>query len=169
MQLGCTGCTYCSKKVLDLMGNAVDYIKLHALQIECQIQIWVAAPVKPVVPQGTAGFYFFYHLKARVKRRNKKRNIGSETKTGQGFSCPAFLFYWPCALRASRTACPARRMLSSFAWAYMRRVTAVSLWPRRSLTETTSAPLVIARLAEVWRSLCGWKSSTPYRRPNFLK
>ena len=59
MQLGYTGCTYCSEKVLDLMGNAVNYIRLHVLQIECQIQIWVAAPKKPRTAMVT-GFLLSY-------------------------------------------------------------------------------------------------------------
>lgn len=67
--------------------------------------------------------------------------------------------FW--ALIASLTVCPARLMLSSFAWAYILNVTAVSLWPNRSETLTTSAPFVMAMLAELWRSLWGWKSAMP--------
>jgi hypothetical protein len=40
-------------------------------------------------------------------------------------------------------------MLSSFAWVYIRSVTDVSLWPNRSDTLTTSAPLVMAIDAEL--------------------
>ena len=40
-------------------------------------------------------------------------------------------------------------MLSWSAWVYIRRVTALSLWPKASLTEATSAPLVMAILANV--------------------
>ena len=90
-----------------------------------------------------------------MKRRNKRRNIGFETKTGQGKPLPGFLVLLAlCFERVPDDLTgPADALLIS--WAYMRSVTAVSLWPSRSLTDTTSAPLVIARLAEVWRSLCG--------------
>ena len=54
------------------MENAVDYIKLHVLQIECQIQIWVAAPVKPVVPQGIAVFCFFGGETRRMQKPIQK-------------------------------------------------------------------------------------------------
>lgn len=50
-------------------------------------------------------------------------------------------------------------MLSSLAWAYIRSVVLLSECPSRAATLTTSAPLVMARLADVWRSLCGWKCS----------
>ena len=70
---------------------------------------------------------------------------------------------------ASRKICEARRRLSSLAWLYIRKVTAVSLWPRVSETLTTSAPLVMAMLAKVWRSLWGWKSLMPFFFANWRK
>ena len=139
----------CARLLIFLTLLAKNVLFSPLVRMRSPVQIWVAAPVKPAVPQGIAGFCFFFQLRAGIKRRNKRRNIGFEINAGQGLSLSGFLFYWPCALSASLTICPARRMLSSLAWAYMRSVTAVSLWPRRSLTDTTSAPLVIARLAEV--------------------
>lgn len=71
-----------------------------------------------------------------------------------------------------RTVSPALRMLSSFAWVYILSVIVVSEWPRRAETLATSAPsapLVMAILALVWRSKCGWKFSIPYLIPNILK
>lgn len=64
------------------------------------------------------------------------------------YPCPAFFI-------ASRKILAASLMLSSVAWVYIRSVTALSLWPRASETLATSAPLVIATLAKVWRSLWG--------------
>ena len=59
------------------------------------------------------------------------------------------------AFSALRTISPARRILSSFACAYIFRVVEASACPRRSDTLTTSAPAVIAMLADVCRSLWG--------------
>ena len=52
-------------------------------------------------------------------------------------------------LTASRMICAALLTLSALAWVYIRRVTALSLWPSASDTLATSAPLVIATLANV--------------------
>ena len=64
------------------------------------------------------------------------------------YPCPAFFI-------ASRKILEASLMLSSVAWVYIRSVTALSLWPKASETLAMSAPLVIATLAKVWRSLWG--------------
>ena len=53
---------------------------------------------------------------------------------------------------ASLTVCPALRMESGFAWVYIRSVTDESECPSLALTEATSAPLVMATLADVCRS-----------------
>jgi len=58
-------------------------------------------------------------------------------------------------LTASRMIWAAWLTLSALAWVYIRSVTALSLWPSASETLATSAPLVIATLAKVWRSLWG--------------
>ena len=36
------------------------------------VQIWLAAPVKPVVPQGIAGFYFFFHNMIGIEKPTQK-------------------------------------------------------------------------------------------------
>ena len=61
------------------------------------------------------------------------------------------------------------RLLSSLAWVYMRSVTALSLWPSFSETLAMSAPEVMATEAKLCRSLCGCRSSTPYRFPKLLR
>ena len=64
-------------------------------------------------------------------------------------------YFWPVFFNASLKIWLARFMLSWSAWVYIRRVTALSLWPSFSETLATSAPLVIAMLAKVCRSLWG--------------
>ena len=49
---------------------------------------------------------------------------------------------------ASRKICEARRRLSSLAWLYIRKVTAVSLWPRVSDTLTTIRPACYGNAGE---------------------
>ena len=60
-------------------------------------------------------------------------------------------------------------MLSLSACVYMRRVTALSLWPSFSETDAMSAPFVIAIEANEWRSLCGCRFAIPYLLPKSFR
>ena len=75
-----------NKNALKVPNSGLPRASNHLVRMRSPVQIWVAAPLKPVVPQGISGFYFFFQEEGRTKKRNKKRNIGSETKTGQGGS-----------------------------------------------------------------------------------
>ena len=101
----------------------------------------------------SAGFFFFITVSGvspKGHTPSKYRILYRIEKAGD--LPPPFSFYllFPAASKAFRKISPTRFTLSASAWVYIRKVTALSLWPSFSLTLATSAPLVIATLAKLW-------------------
>ena len=84
-----------------------------------------------------------------------KERADNQIRTGDLILTKKDALFYGLYLRASLTACPALRIESGFACVYIRSVTDESECPSLALTEATSAPLVMATLADVCRSKCG--------------
>ncbi len=49
---------HCNKKAPKVLNSGTPEVSNQLVRMRSPVQIWVAAPMKPVVLQGMAGFYF---------------------------------------------------------------------------------------------------------------
>ncbi len=126
------------------------------VRMRSPVRIWIAAPGESLEIMRFLRIFFFITVSSLAPKVHTKGHTPSKYRILYRIEKardlpPAFSFYLPlpAASRACRKMSPARLTLSSSAWVYILRVVDLSVWPSFSLTEATSAPLVMATLAKL--------------------